>query len=204
VLGQRVQELELAAGELEALAADVRLEAVGHDLQLSRDQRPNVLACLATTVAANHGFDPRHNLLRVARLRDPVVGAQAKPANPLGHRRALRADDDAEARQHPADSLEELPGQRPQQSGVDEKRVQLHRRQLFGRHRTREDPVLVTGPLEALREHAKETGVVVDDGYSKCSRLDAHQGVAARQGPAWPTPPRTSEPQIMVVTWRSS
>src|SRR4051812_26134071 len=89
VLGEDVEELELAAGELQALAADVGLEAVGPDLQLPRDQRAKVLAGLAAPVAADHGLDPRHHLLRVTGLGDPVVGAEAKSPDALRQGRAL-------------------------------------------------------------------------------------------------------------------
>ena len=67
--------------------------------------------------------------------------------------------------------------------GIDEEGIELHRRELLGRHRPGEDPVLVAGSLETLGEHVKEPGVVIDDGYSKCCRLGAHgRGREAKAG----------------------
>ena len=98
---------------------------------------PGVLARAAAAAAADDRLDPRHHLLRVRRLRDPVVGAEPQAANPLGDGRALGADDDAEVGQHPADPLEELPAERPEDRDVDEQGVQLHRHELLGRHARR-------------------------------------------------------------------
>ena len=38
-VGEQVQQLELAAGEVEAVAAHERLKLIGSDLELSGDQR---------------------------------------------------------------------------------------------------------------------------------------------------------------------
>ncbi len=71
----------------------------------------------------------------------------------------------------------------PSSDRIDDQGVQLHRRQLLGRHRARERPVLAAGALEPLDEDVNEPGVVVDDRYAKCRGLGAHR-LAARPGPA--------------------
>ena len=203
VLGEHVQQLELAAGELEALAADVGLEAVGADLQLARDQRAQVLAgrprrwrrttasIRAITSSGWQGFAIQSSAPRRSpRTRWATVAPWVQTITP-------------EVGEHSADPLQELPGQRAEQRGIDEEGVQLHRRQLLGRHRPGENPVLVAGRLEALGEHVNEAGVVVDDGYSECYPW-AVIDMAARRGPAGPALPRSSEPHTMVVAPRSS
>src|SRR5215216_4484494 len=109
VVGKDLEELKLAARQVEALAGDVDLEPIGPDLDVTGDQRPGVLASPPAPVAANHRLDPRHDLLRVAWLRDPVVGPQAKAPDTLRQCRALSADDHPEIGQHPADALDEVP-----------------------------------------------------------------------------------------------
>ncbi len=84
----------------------------------------------AAPAAAHDRLDPRHHLLGVRRLDDPVVGTEPQAADALGDGRALGADDDPEVGEHPADSLEELPARRPEDREVDQERVQLHRHQL--------------------------------------------------------------------------
>ena len=48
---------------------------------------------------------------------------EAQAAHALRDGRALADDDHAEVRQHPADALQELPSDRPQQGEVDDERV---------------------------------------------------------------------------------
>src|SRR5436190_6460008 len=123
---------------------------------------------------SHDSLDPRHHLIRMAWLGDPVVGSEPEPRDALSDRRALRTDDHAEIRKHAADPLDEFPGQRTQEQRIDHEGVQLHRRQLLRRHRAREDPILAARSLESLDEDPYESRVVVDDGYSECSGLGSH------------------------------
>ena len=56
----------------------------GPDLELARDQRADVLARRRALSPTNDGFDPRHDLLGMGGLADPVVGAEPQPPDPLG------------------------------------------------------------------------------------------------------------------------
>jgi hypothetical protein len=75
-LGEQLEELELAAGEPDALAADEGLVLVGPDLELAGDKRPDVIAGGGPLAPADDGLNPGHHLLGVGGLADPVVGAQ--------------------------------------------------------------------------------------------------------------------------------
>ena len=88
-------QLELAAGQVDRAAADERLELVGADLDLAGDDRRRSSAGLGAAAAAHDGLDAGDELLGVARLGEPVVGAQPQPAHALGDGRAAGADDDA-------------------------------------------------------------------------------------------------------------
>ena len=90
-VGERLEQLELAARQIGAAAGDERLVLVAADLELADDERTALgLAGGAPAAAADHGLDPGHDLLGVARLGDPVVGAEPEPANPLGDGRLVR------------------------------------------------------------------------------------------------------------------
>src|SRR5204863_6492930 len=101
---------------------------------------------------------------------------------------ALRADDHTKVGHHPADPLDEVPGEWPEERRIDDERVQLHCRELLGRHRSREDAVLGARPLQALRQDADEPGVVVEHGYAEWS-LRAHglRGMVVARGAATAT-----------------
>ena len=135
---------------------------VGADLQLAGDQGTDFGASAAAATAAGDRLDPRHHLLWMARLADPVVDAEPQPSNPLGDRGATGADDHAEVRQHPADPLEVAPGFVAKHRQVDQQRIQLHRHQLLGWDRAAQHALLPARCLGALREHGDETAVVVD------------------------------------------
>src|SRR6201999_3619646 len=70
--GEQMQELELAPGQVEAVAGDEGLEAVGADLELAGEDRRGLGLMAAAAVAAGDRFDPRDRLLGVRRLGDPV------------------------------------------------------------------------------------------------------------------------------------
>src|SRR4051794_40942562 len=94
---QQLDQLELAAREVDRPVAYVRLEAVGADLDLAGADRRPLLARLGPPAPAHDGLDPREQLLRMAGLRQPVVGAHPQAAHALGDRRLPGADDHAEA-----------------------------------------------------------------------------------------------------------
>jgi hypothetical protein len=114
----------------------------------------------------------------VARLRDPVVGAEAQPAHALGDAGLAGADDDAHLRQPRAQLLQVAPRRRAEHGEVDHDRVQAHRHERVERHRRGEHAVLVAGAVEALREHLHETGVRIEDGDAERRLIDggAHRG----------------------------
>ena len=83
-----------------------------------------------------------------------------------------------------------------------DERVQPHRRQLLGRHRTRERPVLAARALEPLDQDVNEPGVVVDDRYAECGGLGAHAyGPRGRDGRSGP--PSLVRAATMVIAGRS-
>jgi hypothetical protein len=70
------EQLELAPGKVERVAADEGLELVGADLELAGHERSGLRPRLRATPAPHDGLHARDDLLGVARLRDPVVGAE--------------------------------------------------------------------------------------------------------------------------------
>src|SRR3954471_21524189 len=87
-LGEQVEQLELAAGEVEWLLAGEGLETVGANPQLAGvEGRARGLAAAAGMAAAD-GFDPGDRLLGMAGLGHPVVDAKPQGADPLRDRRA--------------------------------------------------------------------------------------------------------------------
>jgi hypothetical protein len=97
--GEEMEELELAPGEVERAAGDEGLELVRPNLQLARHQGAGLGAGLAAAPAPGDRLHAGDELLGMAGLGDPVVGAQPQPAHPLGDRGLARADQDPEAGQ---------------------------------------------------------------------------------------------------------
>ena len=97
-VGEQLDQLELAPRQVDRAAGDERLEAVGADLELAGLHGLGVLARLGAAAAAHDGLDARDQLLGVAGLRQPVVGAHPQPAHALGDGRAAGADDDRRGR----------------------------------------------------------------------------------------------------------
>ena len=91
-------QLELAPRQVDAHAAHEGLELVRPDLDLADHERPGVDARLGALAPPHDGLDARDQLLGMARLGHPVVGAQPQPAHALGDGGLARADDHAEAR----------------------------------------------------------------------------------------------------------
>src|SRR5207302_7144583 len=66
-LGEQEQQLELAAREVDALAAHERLELVGADLELAGHERPALAGGAGGALAAaHHSLNAGDHLLRVA------------------------------------------------------------------------------------------------------------------------------------------
>ena len=102
-------------------AADEGLELVGADLDLAGDERAGVGARLGAPAPAHDGLDARDELLGVAGLGEPVVGAQPQAAHALGDRRAgpvqTTTPRPGSARAEP---LEVVPALRAEQREVDD------------------------------------------------------------------------------------
>src|SRR6185312_15843509 len=105
-----LDELELAAREVDRRSGGERLELVGPDLQLADDHRGGRDARVGALAAADDGLDAGDELLRVAWLGHPVVRAHAQAAHALRNARLTRADDHAELREAHAQLLEVRPG----------------------------------------------------------------------------------------------
>jgi hypothetical protein len=163
-VGEHLEELELAARQADAAAGDESLELVGPDLDLAGNDRAGLERPPSTVVATHHGLDPGDHLLRMAGLRDPVVGSEPKAADSLRDGRVGGADDQPEAGQQSAHLVDELPRVRLQHAEVDHQRVELHRDELVRGHYRGEHAVLPTRRLETLREHREEAAIRIDDG----------------------------------------
>ena len=118
---------------------------------------------LGAAVAADRRLDHADQLLGVARLGHPGVGAEPQPADPLGDRRRAGADDHGQAREPRADALEVLPAAGAEDREVDDQRVQPHRHQRVGRGRRRQRAVLPPERVEPVGQHLHESRVAVDD-----------------------------------------
>src|SRR3954471_12125774 len=175
LLGQQVEQLELAAGELEGLLADEGLEAVRADLQLTGAEGRALGLAAAAGVAAADSFDPGDRLLGRPGLAHPVAHAEPEGTDPLRDRRAAGADDEAELRQQPGDPLEVGPGFVPEQGRVDQQRVQLHRHEVSWRHGPGAAAEGPAGSFGTLGKDGDEAAVGVDhgdaDSRSVCTRL---------------------------------
>src|SRR5258708_7246484 len=62
-VGEQVQQLELATGEVEAVAAHEGLKLIGADLELSGNQRARLGIRTPAAAAARHRFDAGDDLL---------------------------------------------------------------------------------------------------------------------------------------------
>src|SRR5204863_3724802 len=92
---EQLKELELATREVERMPGHERLELIRADLELPGHDRAGLGPSVGPTAAPHYSLDARDDLLRMAGLRDPVVGAEAQAAHALGYGRALGAHDHA-------------------------------------------------------------------------------------------------------------
>ena len=157
-----MQQLELAPGQVEAVAGDERLETIGADLELPGEDRRGLDLVAAAAMAPGDRFDPGDRLLGMRRLGDPIVDPEPQAANPLGDGRASGADDDAEIGEQAADPVEVAPRLVAQHRRVNQQRVQLHRHQLVGRNRATGGAQQPARRLGALGKNGDETGIGVD------------------------------------------
>ena len=178
--GEQFDQLELAAREVDRRAAHEGLEAIRADLDLAGADRPAGRPRLGPPPAAHHGLDPCDELLGMARLGQPVVGAEPQPAHALGHGRLTGADQHAQAGQRGAQLLEVLPGLRTEHGEVDDDRVEAHRHDRVDGDRAGQHAVLPGQALEPLGQHLQEARVGVDD--AKSQRRDVGGGGPFRHG----------------------
>src|SRR6478736_2556536 len=163
--GQELDELELAAREVDRAVARERLEAIRADLDLAGHDRACRLARLGPAAAAHNGLHARDQLFGVARLGQPVVGSEPQAADTLGDRRLTGADHDPESRQRRAQLLEVFPRLGPEDGEVDDDRVEPHGHDGVDRDRASEDAVLPREALQPLAEDLQEPRIGVDDGH---------------------------------------
>ena len=129
---------------------------VAVDLDLAGDDRLDVGSPGARAPAAAHdGLDAGDQLLGVAGLGQPVVGAEAQAPHALGDGGGAGADDDAELGQRPAEALEPRPG-RADHREIDDDRAEAHRHDRLGGDRGGEHAVLPASAVEALAENGEK------------------------------------------------
>src|SRR5215211_2783847 len=78
-VAQQRDQLELAAREVHGAACGEGLELIPADLELPRHHGLGVRAHLGPAAAPDHGFGAGDDLLGMARLGHPVVGAEPEP-----------------------------------------------------------------------------------------------------------------------------
>ena len=100
VVGQVLQQVELARGERHRPAADPRLPAHAVDLDVA-DQRPRRAVAGGPSVAAQDGLHPGDELARRERLGDVVVGAELEPEHAVDLVVAGGQHDDRQRRRRP-------------------------------------------------------------------------------------------------------
>src|ERR1700733_119751 len=71
--GKKLDQLELAPGQIDAVLADERLEAIGADLDLAGGNRLDLCPAGAVATAAHDALHARDHFLRVARLGNPII-----------------------------------------------------------------------------------------------------------------------------------
>ena len=163
--GQQLQQLELTPGEAERAAADEGLEHVRPDLELAGDDRLGGSAVTAACLPrAQRRLDPGQHLLGVARLGDPVVGAEPQAPHPLGDRGRAGADDHRLARRDARRAARGRPTP-PSRASPTSITIACWRMAwtLLDRRRAGQHLRAPADGADALREHAHEAAVGVDD-----------------------------------------
>ena len=145
--------------------ADERLEHVRPDLELAGDHRLGGSVTDAPGLPrAQRRLDARQHLLGMARLRDPVVGAEPQAPHPLGDRGRPGADDHHLARRAGAELPEIGPGLACRASRRRSRsRAGACARTLLRRRRAAEHLRAPADGADALGEDAHEAAVGVDD-----------------------------------------
>ena len=188
-LGQQLDELVLASGQLDRDAGHERLELVGADFDLTDHDRGRLDPHVGALAPADDRFDAGDQLFRVAGLGDPVVRAQPQAADALGDRGLAGADDHAQPGQARAELVEIRPPLRSEHREVHDHGVEPQRNHGVQRHRRGQHTVLPANSLQALTQHLKESGVGIDhrqpDRRLACGAaaplLPRHQGLTCRR-----------------------
>ena len=172
-LGEQLDELELAAREIHAAPPT---KAWNWSARTSTSPASTGPAPTASRRAAppHDGLHARDQLLRMARLGHPVVGAEPQPAHALGDGRPTGADHDAEPGQTRCRALEVVPALRAEHGEIDHHGPQAHRDDVVDRHGAGEHPVLPAGAVQSLRENLEESGVGVEHGEPDGRRRGRH------------------------------
>jgi hypothetical protein len=113
--------------------------------------------------AARNSVDARNELLGVAGLGDPVVGAQAQAAHTLVDGRLARADDHRQRRELTRHALEILPRVRAQHREIDHECAETHHDEPFDSNHTAQHSVLPSKLVKPLRQRPDEAGVAIAD-----------------------------------------
>ena len=129
-VAQQRDQLELAAREVHAAAGGEGLELVAPDLELAGHARARRRARISARRRRRMTASARAMTSSgMARLGDPVVGAEPQPAHALGDGRLAGADHHAELREPGAELLEVAPGRRAEHRRVHDDGVEPHRDQ---------------------------------------------------------------------------
>ena len=163
-LGEQLQQLELAAGQVEAARRRRRPGTVGADLELADDERAGF------GLAARRGGDGATTASIRAIASSGWQGLviqsstpRRRAAHPLGHGRAPGADDHAEIGEHPADPLRGSPSaSSPSTAGSSSSAFSFIATSSSGGMRAGDLALLPAGRFGALGQHRDETAVVVD------------------------------------------
>ena len=173
---EQLQDLELPGGQLEACLADVGLIEVGADRDLAERGGGVDRGHLGASVTSHRGLDDADELLGMARLGDPRVGAESQSADALGDRRGTRADDHRQAGQPRTDLLEVPPARGAEDRQIDDERVEPHRHQTVWTERRGQRSVLATERVQALGQHLHESRVTIEDRETQTARCPRARG----------------------------
>ena len=140
------------------------LVLVAMDLDLAGDQRLGRRSSLEPPAAAHDRLDARDQLLGMAGLGQPVIGAEAQAAHALGDRRAAGADDDAEARAARRRAARATPSRSARSPRGRPRSRQAHRDdRLAARPRTRARGTPSRARSRRLPSTVQEARVAVED-----------------------------------------
>jgi hypothetical protein len=175
-LGQQLDELVLAPGQLDRGAGDEGLELVAADLDLADHDGAGLDAHVGALAAPDDGLDASDQLFGMTGLGDPVVGAEPQPADALGDRGLAGADDHAEPGETSAELVEVRPALRAEHRKVHHDRVQPQGDHRIQRHRGGEHSMLPPHALQPLAQDLQEAAVGIDHREADRCRLPGGAG----------------------------